>query len=176
MKSHRNRFYAAALLQLLLLAAMIAYHYEPLLFGTQVRLLSKPVDPRSLFRGDYVRLGYEISVLESSKLRLPGSLSERRGSTLYVGLDVTGPFAKAVSVGEEPPAGLYIRGKLQRSWDGRLFIQYGIETYFVPEGEGLELEHSMAEQRLVVVIAVDSWGRAVIDHLEKVPPSLEAAP
>ena len=55
-----------ALLQVGFLAALIEGRASILRDGREVLLKVEPVDPRDLLRGDYVRLGYEITTLERS--------------------------------------------------------------------------------------------------------------
>ncbi|HAJ43430.1 MAG TPA: hypothetical protein DCM00_12380, partial [Alcanivorax sp.] len=45
---------AAVLLQLAVLGGLFVYSQYPLWVGTEVRLATVPVDPRDLFRGQYV--------------------------------------------------------------------------------------------------------------------------
>ena len=47
--------------QVLLLGGMVARAAYPLWAGQEVRVKTTPVDPRSLFRGNYARLGYSFS-------------------------------------------------------------------------------------------------------------------
>ena len=47
----------------------------------------------------------------------------------------------------------------------RLFIQYGIEQYFVPEGEGREIESARNQGKVSIVAAVTPSGRAAIKRL-----------
>ena len=46
-----------------------------------------------------------------------------------------------------------------------LNVKYGLEQFFVPEGEGRELEQARNQRRLVIVAAVTSSGRAAIKRL-----------
>ena len=47
--------------QLVILLSMIAIRAVPLMTGQTVLVRVQPVDPRDLFRGDYVTLSYEFS-------------------------------------------------------------------------------------------------------------------
>jgi len=49
----------AIILQLIVLVGMIAMRLTPLLTGQTILLRVVPVDPRDIFRGDYVTLAYE---------------------------------------------------------------------------------------------------------------------
>ena len=44
-------------------------------------------------------------------------------------------------------------------------IKYGIESYFVPEGEGKRLEDLVRERKLQVLVAVGADGEAAIKGL-----------
>ena len=59
---------AAVALQLLVLIGMQVSAALPLWTGTEVRVRTVPVDPRSLFRGNYARLGYEFSRFPAESL------------------------------------------------------------------------------------------------------------
>jgi uncharacterized membrane-anchored protein len=107
----RAKFVMAVCLQALLLAGIIGYREFRLNTGFRVLLKTVPVDPRDLFRGDYVRLSYDISTLDLERL---GTREEfRRGNTLYVTLarEEDGTY-RASAVGRSIPAGKpYIRGR-----------------------------------------------------------------
>ena len=63
---------AAVLLQLAVLGGLFVYSQYPLWVGTEVRLATVPVDPRDLFRGQYVRLNYALSRQPLPEMELPG--------------------------------------------------------------------------------------------------------
>ena len=44
-------------------------------------------------------------------------------------------------------------------------VRYGIESYFVPEGQGKRLEALAREKRMAALIAVDARGNAAIKGL-----------
>ena len=44
-------------------------------------------------------------------------------------------------------------------------MRYGIESYFVPEGQGKRLEDLAREKKLAALIAVDARGNAAIKGL-----------
>ena len=72
----------AFVLQAALLGWMIADRALLLARGTEIRLTAVPVDPRDLFRGDYVVLSYPISRLRAD--RLEGADEFSVGQTVYV--------------------------------------------------------------------------------------------
>ncbi|MBY9051603.1 GDYXXLXY domain-containing protein, partial [Pseudomonas fluorescens] len=64
-----------------------------------------------------------------------------------------------------------IRGRVNyscgsgRTFCDKLTIKYGLESYFVPEGEGKTLEQARNQQKLLVVASVLPSGRAAIKRL-----------
>ena len=64
----RGKFVLLILLQALILAGMIGYRYYWVETGEKIFLRVSPVDPRDLFRGDYVSLSYDISNLDLDQL------------------------------------------------------------------------------------------------------------
>ncbi|MGB8576417.1 MAG: GDYXXLXY domain-containing protein [Pseudolabrys sp.] len=56
-------------------------------------------------------------------------------------------------------------GKLRRSFCGSLGVNYGIERYFVPEGEGRAIEQARNRSNVTVVAAVARDSRATIKRL-----------
>jgi uncharacterized membrane-anchored protein len=161
--SFKARFFALVGLQLLLLVGLIAYKQVTLLTGERVLLKTIPVDPLDMFRGDYVVLSYEISNLERWKWQ---ETSYRRGETVFVKLTRQGRFWDAESVSKSlPPSGeLFMKGRVRRMTNNSLTVEYGIESYFVPEGKGRELEQH-AGRGLTVEARVDRHGRALIRNV-----------
>ena len=175
------RALATALLLVLVLLALVEQRARILRGGTEIRLRSVPVDPRDLFRGDYVVLSYPISTVETD---VAGKTEFERGERVYVSLgrDEQG-FAKATGVSRDwPKAGdgtVVIAGRVTAnsacatmadgSFDcsgrrNRLRIAYGLESYFVPQGEGKAIE-TTDKARIEVVAAVSSSGEAAIKRL-----------
>jgi len=163
------------------LLALVESRASILRSGTEVRLKTVPVDPRDLFRGDYVVLAYPISTVEGPSGREGGF---KRGDAVFVTLrpDAEG-FARAVSVARERPSvtggETVIAGRVQStgacalndkgetdcgSGRRRLRIAYGLESYFVPQGEGRAIE-TTARSRIEVVAAVSASGEAAVKRL-----------
>ena len=95
-----------ALVQTLALVWMVGARVSLLSSGREVVLETVPVDPRSIFRGDYVRLAYKISRLEGKDL--PPELVLNRNDVIYLTLLAQhGKPAKLVTVTKHrfsPPA------------------------------------------------------------------------
>ena len=168
-------FGAAVLLQCVLLVVMVADRMQILREGREVTLQTQPVDPRDFLRGDYVVLRYDISQLPSGALA--GTPAAARNPAVFVKLapNANGLY-EAVSVHAAPvpvtdPEVLirgratYSCGSTGRTFCDKLTIKYGLESYFVPEGEGRKLEQARNQQKLRVVAAVLPSGRATIKRL-----------
>ncbi|WP_374450196.1 GDYXXLXY domain-containing protein [Stella sp.] len=164
-----------------LLGAMIGHRALILRDGAEVRLAIVPVDPRDLFRGDYVVLTYEIGELRLD--RIAGDKEFRRGDPIHVVLRPDGEGrARAVAAHRRRPAGaaeIVIQGRVdyvstapRRAGDRGacpsacpvVGVDYGIEAYFVPEGEGRTIE-TTEKSRLEIVAAVTRSGDAAIKRL-----------
>lgn len=186
----RNIIVAALILAQVALLLVMAIGRETIVrHGERVWLRTSPVDPRDIFRGDYVRLNYDISRLPRALWgdAVTTSVQDKanrtrylREKTLYVSLE-RGPkdVATAIKADLTPPArGLFIRGAFQPGRGWRLGdkvptflndLRYGIESYFVEQGSGLELERGRPEGingtlrvPLDIEVAISKRGEAVI--------------
>lgn len=153
---------AAILLQLGVLAGEYLGAVYPLWSGQEIRLKTRPVDPRSLFRGNYARLGYAISRIELDE-------PARSGEVVYVSLrpgkDGLHEFAGASL--QRPTEGVFLRGRLQhRPWRGeQTDVLYGIEAWFAPKEKALELERKLRDGAVAVIMVADN-GRATLKAIE----------
>lgn len=159
-----------ALIQSLALCWMIYERISLISAGREIVLDIVPVDPRSLFRGDYVILNYGISRLNLTDLN--GDKGFRRGAVIFVTLQKrTGQAAwQPLSATRKYPRSVdkdqvIIRGEVRAGRDDNLRVKYGIETYFVPEGQGKTLEKQVRERKLQVLVAVGANGDAAIKGL-----------
>jgi uncharacterized membrane-anchored protein len=169
-------FVLAGAIQIALIAVMVVDRARLLRQGTEVTLQTRPVDPRDFLRGDYVVLNYDISQLPAGALQ---GMPAKGDGLVYVRLARKDDgFHAAVSVHGEPVpienSDVLIRGRVvsgtncgvtYRSYCNNLSIKYGIERYFVPEGEGREIESARNEGKVSIVAAVAPGGRAAIKRL-----------
>jgi uncharacterized membrane-anchored protein len=177
-------FGTAGLIQIVLIGMMVADRVMILRTGVDVTLQTRPVDPRDFLRGDYVVLDYDISTvtgfLDSDTTMLTSALKDSvgRGDTVFVKLAPNRDgFYEAISVHAAPvdvaSPEVLIRGRVvggvicgrDRCSFHTLRVRYGIERYFVPEGEGKTLENARNRRKLTVVAAVAPTGRAAIKRL-----------
>lgn len=176
----------AILLQVAVLAYMAGQREYILRTGRVVFLKTAPVDPRDIFRGDYVRLRYEISTVNQDLLRdglvdlckkdsqrscyERGEWRKMRGKPVYGLLNVgANDIADLVSLTDKKPVeGLFIRGRIEYlnfwGWSS-VNVRYGMEAYFLEQGKGKEIEKSMSQSMripLEMEVALGKDGTAVL--------------
>ncbi len=145
----RLLLFLAIAFQFVVLAYMGVKREFILLAGETVWLRTAPIDPRDIFRGDYVTLNYEISTIRQRQMS--ESLAERdvsKGEVVYVGLTAEAQGLATVGIASlrRPGSGRYIRGRVLRGWSANSRagnVKYGIEKYFVEQGAG----HGIEERR-----------------------------
>jgi len=149
--------------QLVVLIAMIVTPFTTLITGDTILLRVVPVDPRDLFRGDYVILSYEFSRVPPQGI--PGLQSaDHHGQTVYVAIvpEEDGKHWRASQFSlHKPSTGKFLRGQIT-GWNR---IEFGIESYFVQEGEGLRYERAVRSHDLSAEVALDRNGKAVLKRL-----------
>lgn len=168
------------MVQLAALVAMIADKQWTLNTGTPVVLQTEPVDPRSLFMGDYARLNYSISRLRlDGDHAVGGDKDFKRHDTVWVALKPDPDGAQVVSVHHRPddiaPSLLALKGEVQSlnesEWDRTankmvqqrtLQVRYGIEQYYVQEGDGRKIERPRGGEKVAMRVAIDARGKAGI--------------
>jgi uncharacterized membrane-anchored protein len=156
-----------------LLAYMLGARASMLANGTEIRLPVIPVDPRDFLRGDYVILSYPMSRLNAAELE--GDNAFDYSTPVYVELAPDGEVWKAVALHRAMPEGrTFLRGQMTyyNRPDGCkddacsvYDVDYNLEKFFVPEGEGLELEKLRNDQRIQVDVSVADGGRAMLKRL-----------
>lgn len=151
------------LLQVMFLASWAGYHEWLRYASPVVRLRVLPVDPRDILRGQYFTLSYEIGQIERD---VAGGLTYAAGTELWVALGRADEFWLVRGVSRERPelAGpteRAVRGTVaSSSASGQLWLRFGIEQYFVPEGSP-----TPDTARLVVEATVSPEGRLNIKRV-----------
>ena len=161
-------FAFAAVLQVALVSLMVFDRVQILREGVEVKLQTQPVDPRDFLRGDYVRLSYVISSAPVAAF-VEG---HQKGKVFVKIAPKADGFYEIVSVHRSPPgvAGTekVIQGRVPyvcvETYCRGTRITYGLERYFVPQGEGLEIERA-PRGSVSIVAAVTPSGRAAIKRL-----------
>ncbi|MDR1731860.1 MAG: GDYXXLXY domain-containing protein [Synergistaceae bacterium] len=175
------RYLLVILLPLAVLLTRPATSALVLALGKEIRLPALPVDPRDIFRGDYVDLRFNIEEIpvEQADPTLLRRLKEEKEKTgdaalssewVYVALapDEKGIY-RPVRVTETPSSEeICIRGRVELSYDqSELYIDYGssLKRFYVKENTGFDLERAGWAGNLEALVRV--WkNRAVLDRLE----------
>ncbi|MBX0291581.1 GDYXXLXY domain-containing protein [Hymenobacter sp. HSC-4F20] len=156
--------------QVLFVLGVAAAGYATAALGRTITLRTRPVDPRDLLYGDYVTLRYQVSELPGHLWR--GSVLPRRHQPAYVLLEPQpdGTYTAVAAFPEKPSttgSQAVLRGSVQDVWRRGIRLRYGLERYYVPEGQGRALER---RQSLRVEVSVAPWGQA---RITKVEPATE---
>ena len=172
------RYVAAAVFVALLQTGVLGYqiwqHAAILRDGEDVLLRSLPVDPRDLLRGEYVTLTYDVSTIETARLVGPRP-------------EDTGPQRLWVRLGKQPDGFWTVqeasfeklpsvdRTVIMRTQpftyiadptsEYSLDVRYGLERFYLPEGEGKALEQARNDAQVSVVVSVADDGSAQIRRL-----------
>ena len=154
-------FWVIVAVQLVVLAGLVGFREQVRQTGERIVLQTVPVDPRSLLQGDYAILNYEISIprrVEDAVPRLRDDL--QRGARMFVTLERQGDVWQATGYHRTRPrpGQLFITGFADDSGS----LDFGIGTYFIPEGTGRIVERA---GDVKVRVFVDRDGDAVIDDV-----------
>ncbi|MBN7819965.1 GDYXXLXY domain-containing protein [Bowmanella yangjiangensis] len=152
--------------QLLILGAIVGKRERIMANGDVVYLKTMPVDPRDIFRGDYVVLDYELvhqakGVIQNNNISTDNPYlrlqPNKRGVAQLVSVD-----------SNKPQEGLFIRGFSNTvNYSEIPQLRLGIEKYFVEQGAGKELEALRGQAQswqtpLEVQVALGEDGTPVI--------------
>jgi uncharacterized membrane-anchored protein len=161
----------SALAQTGVLGWMIYERVSLITSGREIVLPIVPVDPRDLFRGEYVQLSYPVARVPTGlfSAQTPAAPTpffvtlHQDGEDNWSPIKVTEQLEPAAKDSE-----VVLKARRREHWwptSGEVTVNYGIERYYVPEGKGLELESLARNRKLAAVIAVDAKGNAAIKGL-----------
>lgn len=164
----RALFWLAVILQVLTLCAVIGWRVSLVRTGTPVLLRCAPVDPRSLFSGDYIALDYQIS-------RMPNVMFDdfySKGEVVYVALvrGSNSPYWEPARVSSRRSQlakqyEVVMRGRVGEVGVSSRSVRFGIESYFVPQREGRKLERQLIKTEVHAEVAVARSGQAALKKL-----------
>ena len=160
---------AAVCFQLLVLVGMYVKAALPIWTGDEVKVQTIPVDPRSMFRGNYALLRYEFSELDTEINSISQDL--RHGEIVYVALKKNAEndlYEFSQLLLDKPEEGVFIRGRAQGfrySGQQHLRIKYGIEAFFAPKEKALALEKELADGGVAMLMIAKDGRARVIDVL-----------
>jgi uncharacterized membrane-anchored protein len=177
----RTGLVVAVVLQLCILSGMVVKAALPLWSGTEIRVKTVPVDPRSLFRGNYARLNYAFvslpegvfgasnaSVAEAENL-FGASNELRTGEVVYTSLQpgADGLYEYAGASLEPPQEGIFLRGRITGFYP-QIQVNYGIDAFFAPKEKALQLENDLRDGG-VAVLMVASDGQVTLKDVIGAP-------
>lgn len=142
--------------------------------GHEVVLRTEPIDPRDMMRGDYVILSYPLSRLDPAVIQ--GTAPEIGPAEVWISLIKDGvdpdlwTFSRASwqKFNDAKPDEIVLVGKTPDYYGETVNpvpLTFGIERFYVPEGEGRPIEEGVREKSVHVVLAVNDKGRAQIKSL-----------
>lgn len=167
-----------ALVQIGFLSWIIAGRAAILRNGKEVLLKIEPVDPRDLLRGDYIILGYDISRIPVKMIaNIPADKLSSDDTSIVVRLKkgadgywtpITAWFGKAPTPAADDEAD--ISGHVAEGWDLRsegmtITPDYGIERFYLAEGQGMAIQDDMRVRPFGIKLALASDGTAQIKAL-----------
>ncbi len=159
-------FVLILILWIVILGTFIAYKQFTLTTGKKILLKTVPVDPRDIFRGDYIALRYEISTIDLDKIASDYK-NFQEDDSIFITLKRSEKYWDVQSISKIKPETksdeIFIKGVVKRNYNDILSIEYGIESYFVPEGKGKDIERRVRD--ISIEISVDNFGNAVIDRI-----------
>ena len=162
----KNILLVIIVFQMFVLAGVFANAFYPLVWGAEIQVKVIPVDPRSMFRGNYALLKYPFSNIKTSQF--PQKTLIQPNHIVYTSLlkNAEGIYEFGSVSFDKPKKGLFLKGRLStrsrgfRARDSHS-IRYGIEAYFLPKKKALALEDKL-RQGGVASLRVSSSGKAVL--------------
>lgn len=185
------KFWAIVVAQVLIILGIVAVKSTALSTGRDALVEIAPVDPRDLFRGDY--LVYQLKSLTRITGSTIGGEVFEEGQIVYVPLRVSMQHpqigqpvmeldeTRRVSTIEPRDGTVYLRGVVTaftqnksaatpamvgfepRWFPAELTVSYSIEEFFIPEGSGRDFTFQNKEAMLHISIGPD--GTAMIKEL-----------
>ncbi|MCK9225953.1 MAG: GDYXXLXY domain-containing protein [Candidatus Muirbacterium halophilum] len=167
-KNKKYIYITIVIIQVLFLLFMVYSKHNHIEKGKKIILKVNPVDPRSIMRGEYIRLTYDFSELE---IKLENKLP--KGEAIYIilknNLNVWSYNGYSL---KKPEKNLtFIKGHVKYSYavldneknkKFKLFINFGIEDYYVEEGKAIDYENKINNEDLYVKVSLNSNGEGIV--------------
>lgn len=168
--SFKILFFLAVFFQIVLLVTVIGIKELRIRTGKKIIVDVFPRDPRSLFRGDYVDLEYSFSRIALAEVTHEDD-SFYQGQRVYVKLRKDNISWQASALEKKPVSLLrdneiVIAGKVKAcANDAFVTIVYGVESYFVPQGQGKEIEENISQKKVKAQLSITKDGDASLCQL-----------
>ena len=174
----KSSFIAILLFWFIIFGVFIGVKEYILYTGTKVMFKVIPVNylfafNKNLFTNDNIRLRYKINTVDSRVF----PSRPKAGDKIYVSLDLDGGgYAIPSGFYALPPKkGVYITGVVsvgvyrghQLKDDYELKVDYGIESYFVPEELRKTIDKLIKDKNANVeaIVVIDRYGNAMIQNI-----------
>jgi uncharacterized membrane-anchored protein len=170
---NKNGFLIAMVIPVFILLGMAVQPLLTLFWGQEILLETRPFDPRDIFRGDYVNLSYQIEEVPIEKfpaklLSLSENTNEktdyRKVQKVYGVLKETNGYMVIDYITlEKPKDKIFIKGNLpvynaflyrDKNSNYPVFVNFGLDKYFVPENTGTELEDASRQGKIAARVKV----------------------
>ncbi len=146
--SRRFKFLFAAVVaaQIVILIWLAAGRYLILAGGESALLRTVPYDPYHLMMGNYVQLNYTVSEIEFSEHHTDIEDLDQigHGESVYVVWTKGGKYHEATGLYRNRPVvaddQLLVKARFLWHYDGKVRVEYGIERFYVPDGQGKHIE------------------------------------
>ncbi len=170
-KWHRPLVLLVILVQVLVMAGVYVTAHMPLWTGEEILLNTRPVDPRSLFRGNYARLTYDISQIPCGDIHDALGKRPRPNEKIYVRLErgENGIYHYGGVSVTRPQQGIFLRSRLPQGGsriDDVCRVRYGLEAFFAPKEKARQIEIHLRKSA-VARIYVGPGGRGALKSVEK---------
>ncbi len=152
--------------------SFILYNHWPFIVGKKIVLATNSVDSFDPFRGQYMAINYEISIISGVKEKFS------KGDSVFVSLkkDEQGIWRKENVSKSKPDKGDFIKGKIIDVYENNMIVykkgkiidvyenniivvEYGIEQFFFERNANLPTTNITAE------VAITNSGRARLIQL-----------
>ncbi len=145
----------ASVFQVCILVAMLVSANLPLYFGAEIKIATKPVDPRSLFRGNFVLLDYNLSPIKTN-------LDFQKGEKIFITLKQKNGLSITNKAYKNTPNEQYIQCRVTKTIKDKVsFKCANIQAFFAPREKALKLEKELRESA-VAVIMLDNKGKMAL--------------
>ena len=165
MKKDTKRFLVLMAIPAIVILGFVAYIGLTVTTGDDILLeVPRPIDPKDLFRGNYVALDYSIGRIDMDQIPSDAPFDSRQ--TIYASLSKKDEYWTIDSVSHKKPAlsenQVCLRGEVERVYRDTVSIEWGIESFFAPEDMALHIEEQRSEVAVSAVVRIDSRCNAIL--------------
>jgi len=167
-----NKYLLCILMPIVILILILMSSYYIILFGEEIILKAAPVDPRDVFRGDYIELKYEIENIRENQLK---DIEIINDDEIIYGFAVLKPsngyYKLDFITRDKPKKGIFLKCHVSKNnkFNNRKFefkADYNIDRFYVKENTGQDIEDVSKMGDLLCKIKVYN-GNSILMELYK---------